>query len=123
MPERKPVVHAVRRPGGSNSSHAPEKTERHARIAIQAYYNAERRGFQPGGEIDDWLEAEKLIDGDAVEEVAQPVYRPSNLNVREEILGRERPSPLDAGLPDEPEEPAEKRPARGTPKNGKRLAA
>jgi hypothetical protein len=123
MPERKPVVNAVPQPGESNSGRVSAKTERHDRIAVEAYYNAERRGFQPGGEIDDWLEAEKLVDGGPVGEAPQPVYRPVNLNVREEILGRERPSPLDAGLPDEPEEPAEKKPARGTPKNGKRLAA
>jgi hypothetical protein len=31
-------------------------------IAEAAYYMAERRGFEPGGEIDDWLEAEAAID-------------------------------------------------------------
>ena len=35
---------------------------REARIAEAAYWRAERRGFTPGGEIDDWLEAEKEID-------------------------------------------------------------
>ena len=33
--------------------------ERHRRIAVAAYYRAERRGFAPGGEQDDWLEAER----------------------------------------------------------------
>jgi hypothetical protein len=37
--------------------------ERHQRIATAAYYNAERRGFQAGGETDDWLEAERQVDG------------------------------------------------------------
>jgi hypothetical protein len=123
MPERKPVVNAVPQPGESNSGQDPAKRKRHDRIAVEAYYNAERRGFQPGGEIDDWLEAEKFIDGETVEGAPQPVYRPVNLNVREEILGRERPSPLDAGLPDEPEEqPEEKKRLRGAARNGK-LAA
>ena len=27
-------------------------------IAREAYYRAERRGFAPGGETEDWLEAE-----------------------------------------------------------------
>jgi hypothetical protein len=27
-------------------------------IAVAAYYRAEKRGFAPGGELDDWLEAE-----------------------------------------------------------------
>lgn len=35
--------------------------ERHRRVAEAAYYLAERRGFKPGQEIDDWLEAEKTI--------------------------------------------------------------
>ena len=37
--------------------------ERRDRIAVAAYYNAERRGFQPGGEEEDWLEAERQLDG------------------------------------------------------------
>ncbi len=35
---------------------------REARIAEAAYWRAERRGFSPGGELDDWLNAEKEID-------------------------------------------------------------
>jgi hypothetical protein len=30
-------------------------------VAINAYYRAEKRGFKPGNEMDDWLEAEKDI--------------------------------------------------------------
>ena len=30
-----------------------------ARIAELAYYKAERRGFEPGHELEDWLEAER----------------------------------------------------------------
>ncbi len=29
-----------------------------ARIAVRAYYKAETRGYEPGHEIQDWLEAE-----------------------------------------------------------------
>ncbi|MDY6944114.1 MAG: DUF2934 domain-containing protein [Pseudomonadota bacterium] len=36
---------------------------REARIAEAAYWRAERRGFAPGQEIDDWLNAERDIDG------------------------------------------------------------
>ena len=36
--------------------------ERRRRIAEGAYYRAERRGFAPGQEEDDWLEAEKEVD-------------------------------------------------------------
>jgi len=35
---------------------------REARIAERAYWRAERRGFAPGGELDDWLEAEREVD-------------------------------------------------------------
>ena len=37
---------------------------REARIAEAAYWRAERRGFTPGRELDDWLEAEREIDGE-----------------------------------------------------------
>lgn len=35
---------------------------REARIAEAAYWRAERRGFEPGHELDDWLEAEREVD-------------------------------------------------------------
>ena len=35
---------------------------RAAMIAEAAYFRAERRGFSPGGELDDWLAAEHEID-------------------------------------------------------------
>lgn len=31
-------------------------------VAVAAYYLAERRGFAPGFELDDWLSAETMID-------------------------------------------------------------
>jgi hypothetical protein len=31
-------------------------------IAEAAYYRSERRSFAPGGEFDDWVEAEREID-------------------------------------------------------------
>jgi hypothetical protein len=36
--------------------------DRNACIAEAAYSIAERRGFAPGHELDDWLEAEKEVD-------------------------------------------------------------
>lgn len=36
--------------------------EREAKIAHAAYLRAERRGFVPGLELEDWLEAEREID-------------------------------------------------------------
>ncbi len=37
--------------------------DRQKMIATAAYYLAERRGFNSGDEIQDWLEAEAEIDG------------------------------------------------------------
>lgn len=37
----------------------------HADIAREAYYRAERRGFTPGFELDDWLAAEAALNGGA----------------------------------------------------------
>jgi hypothetical protein len=35
---------------------------RRALIAEVAYYRAERRGFEPGNEVQDWLNAEAEVD-------------------------------------------------------------
>lgn len=37
--------------------------QRNAMIAEAAYYRAERRGFESGFELEDWLTAENEIDG------------------------------------------------------------
>ena len=34
-----------------------------SRIAVLAYYKAEARGYEPGHEMQDWLEAEAEIEG------------------------------------------------------------
>jgi hypothetical protein len=41
---------------------AVDPAERHRMIAIAAYYLAERRGFGPGRELDDWHRATAQID-------------------------------------------------------------
>jgi len=35
--------------------------ERHTLIARAAYFRAEKRGFAPGGELQDWVEAEAEV--------------------------------------------------------------
>lgn len=45
----------------SQPKRAPTRDELQAWIAEAAYYRAERRGFQPGYETDDWLAAEAEI--------------------------------------------------------------
>lgn len=37
-------------------------SEREQMIAVAAYYRAEQRGFSPGQEMEDWLEAEREIE-------------------------------------------------------------
>lgn len=39
-----------------------EPEDRLEMIAEAAYYRAEKRGFEPGHEIEDWLEAETAVD-------------------------------------------------------------
>jgi hypothetical protein len=48
------------RPLSSRSS--VSERERRRLIAEQAYLRAEKRGFTPGGEVEDWLESEKWVD-------------------------------------------------------------
>lgn len=37
------------------------QAENHGKIEIAAYYRAQARGFKPGKELEDWLEAEAEI--------------------------------------------------------------
>jgi len=39
---------------------------RHARIAMAAYLLAVARGFEPGRQLDDWLQAELAVDQDSL---------------------------------------------------------
>jgi hypothetical protein len=48
------------KPGTSERQPSPE--ERWQVIAVAAYHKAQRRGFAPGGELRDWIEAEREID-------------------------------------------------------------
>ena len=41
-----------------------QRPTRHERIAAAAYLMAEQRGFAPGADLDDWLQAERLIEGE-----------------------------------------------------------
>ena len=42
---------------------APHLDPRQTAIAEAAYFRAERRGFAPGHELEDWLAAEREIEG------------------------------------------------------------
>ena len=47
---------------GSAGQSALNGEDRHNMIATAAYFRAERRGFNSGGETEDWLAAEAEID-------------------------------------------------------------
>ncbi len=47
---------------GAESKQDLDNEDRVTRIAILAYYKAEARGYEPGHEVQDWLDAEAEID-------------------------------------------------------------
>jgi DUF2934 family protein len=47
-----------------------------ALIAERAYFKAERRGFTPGHEVDDWLAAEREVAELAAAETPAPPKKP-----------------------------------------------
>jgi len=49
-------------PVSSVGSKQESNEDRLYQIAVSAYYKAEARGYDPGHEIQDWLEAEAEID-------------------------------------------------------------
>lgn len=56
------MTSAKRNPRQSSRSRSCTKVEREQLIATAAYYRAQQRGFAPGGEPDDWLQAEAEVD-------------------------------------------------------------
>lgn len=42
---------------------SPDSSAYRELVAIAAYYRAERRGFAPGGEVEDWINAEREVAG------------------------------------------------------------
>ncbi len=56
---------ATRKAGADKSNSSPvniSAEERWRMVATAAYHRAEQRGFAPGHEVEDWLNAEKEID-------------------------------------------------------------
>jgi len=52
-------IHAM---SGADSSPATDECPREQMIAEAAYFRAERRGFAPGNEMSDWLQAEADVE-------------------------------------------------------------
>lgn len=61
-PSDKNGIHSDARAAGHHDTSVLHAT-REQQIARLAYEKAEARGFLPGHEMDDWLEAESEIDG------------------------------------------------------------
>jgi hypothetical protein len=49
------------KPATSKRGDSPD--DRHTAIAKAAYQRAHARNFEPGGELEDWLSAEREVDG------------------------------------------------------------
>jgi hypothetical protein len=47
---------------GSGAASGIDPGQRRELVAAEAYYLAERRGFAPGHEVEDWVTAEALVD-------------------------------------------------------------
>jgi hypothetical protein len=75
-PFREFVVDATPPPGPEPHVH-PEAglrvlmEDRHHRVRVAAYFLAERRGFAPGHELDDWLEAEDAVEAEDAARAAE----------------------------------------------------
>jgi hypothetical protein len=46
----------------SGTTHSISPRERYEMIATMAYYRAEQRNFEPGHDVEDWLDCESTID-------------------------------------------------------------
>ncbi|EIC28229.1 DUF2934 domain-containing protein [Methylomicrobium album] len=83
-------------------AYGPEgKRSRHEWIAVAAYFKAEKRGFTPGRELEDWLEAELEYAKSRVENFLQileedgaPTMR--GLQALAQSIGVERPERFSA---------------------------
>ncbi len=47
---------------GTPKSSLVSPRERYKMIATMAYYRAEQRDFEPGHDVEDWLDCERIID-------------------------------------------------------------
>ena len=63
---KKAAAPRKRAPAGGKVSESTlrriDPRERYEMIAKMAYFRAEKRGFESGWEVEDWLESERLVD-------------------------------------------------------------
>ena len=60
-PEPAPVAAPVAEPSPAANAAVPSEAELLEMISEAAYYRAEKRGFRPGLEADDWVQAEAEV--------------------------------------------------------------
>jgi hypothetical protein len=65
--------------GTSPKAKGPPPAEREAMVRMAAYFRAERRGFEPGHEWDDWLAAEIEV---ATQPEPAPAVKPRKVVAR-----------------------------------------
>jgi len=53
---------ASKKSTGATKSSLVSPRERYEMIATMAYYRAEQRNFEPGHDVEDWLDCEHIID-------------------------------------------------------------
>jgi hypothetical protein len=51
------------KPNSNESTESPDGKSAHEEIRVRAYEIYIERGGQPGGEMDDWLQAERELEG------------------------------------------------------------
>ena len=85
LPDQKQVTVEPASPTNSGEAGENPSDERFKRISRSAYFRAERRGFQPNQELEDWYAAE--------EEDAKREERPSDKPEPSDKPGSSRPSP------------------------------
>lgn len=61
-PAKEIPVDVTQVPVGGASPTSNDGDTRRQLIAVEAYFLAERRGFTPGCELDDWLAAEAIVE-------------------------------------------------------------
>jgi hypothetical protein len=69
-PRRRPSAATAANEAAVN---APEDADHRVKVAMAAYFIAEKRNFEPGHELDDWLAAEAAIDNAAAVVLKKPI--------------------------------------------------
>lgn len=70
---RKPAQRLRRRPGEILAEVETPVADHRVKVALAAYFIAQKRGFEPGHELDDWLAAEAQLAAGGQPSVTKPI--------------------------------------------------